>query len=199
MEGHIKNLLVPAFGKLAVGDINSEGVQSFLNRLVGKLSPKTISNVWTTIHIMWNSVVAWKHVNGDLRVELPRTRKLRMRCYSVEEVRRMLAATKGAEQMFFWLAAETGMRAGEIIALRASDVNLEHLSVEVSKAIWGGEEDTPKTEAGCRSICISTRIGAALKEYLADRTDGYLFQLLRVRIGTPAAYLGEGSTVCWSG
>jgi hypothetical protein len=54
-------------------------------------------------------------------------------------------------------------------------VNLEALSVEVSKAIWGGEEDTPKTEAGCRSICISTRIGAALKEYLADRTDGYLF------------------------
>ncbi len=176
VEGHIKNLLIPAFGKLAVGDIDSERVQSFLNRLVGKMSAKTISNVWTTLRIMWNLAIAWKYVTGDLRVELPATRKLRMRCYSVEEVKRMLAATKGAEQTFFWLAGETGMRAGELIALRASDVDLENLSVEVSKSIWGGEEDTPKTEAGFRSICISNQLGAALKEYLAGRVDGYLFQ-----------------------
>lgn len=176
VEGHIKNLLTPAFGKLAVGDIDSERVQAFLNRLVGKMSAKTISNVWTTLRIMWNSAVAWKYVTGELRVELPRTRKLRMRCYSVEEVRRILAATKGAERIFFWLAAETGMRAGELIALRSSDVDLGNLSVDVSKAIWGGEEDSPKTEAGFRTICISTRLGAALKEYLASRTDGYLFQ-----------------------
>ena len=175
-EGHIKNLLIPAFGKLAVGDLDSERVQSFLNRLVGKMSAKTICNVHATIRIMWNSAVAWKYVSGDLRVELPRSRKLRMRCYSVEEVRRVLASTKGAERIFFWLAAEAGMRAGEIIALRVSDVDLENFSVEVSKAIWGGEEDSPKTEAGNRTICISNRLGAALKEYLAGRTDGFLFQ-----------------------
>jgi integrase len=176
VEGHIKNLLIPAFGKLAVGDLDSERVQSFLNRLGGKMSAKTISNVYATIRIMWNSAVAWKYVSGDLRVELPRARKLRMRCYSVEEVRRVLANVKGAERIFFWLAAEAGMRAGEIIALRVSDVDLESFSVDVSKAIWGGEEDSPKTEAGNRTICISNRLGAALKEYLAGRTDGFLFQ-----------------------
>jgi hypothetical protein len=48
--------------------------------------------------------------------------------------------------------------------------------VEISKAIWGGTEDDPKTEAGKRSICISAPLGAALKEYLDDRTEGYLFQ-----------------------
>ena len=175
VKGHINNLLLPAFGKLAVGDVDSERVQSFLNRLVGKMSAKTVSNVWTTIRIMWNSAVAWKYAAGELRVELPSGRKLRMRCYSVEEVKRILA-TKGAERIFFWLAAETGMRAGELIALRSSDVDAENLSVEVSKAIWGGEEDSPKTEAGMRSICLSQRLGAALKEYLAGRTGGYLFQ-----------------------
>jgi integrase len=102
-----------------------------------------------------------------------------MRCYSVEEVKRVLASTKGAERIFFWLAAEAGLRAGEIIALRVSDVDLESFSVEVSKAIWGGEEDSPKTQAGFRTICISNRLGAALKEYLAGRTDGFLFQSSR--------------------
>jgi integrase len=175
IKGHINGLLIPAFGKLAMGDLDSERVQSFLNRLVGKVSPKTVKNVWTTLRIMWNSAVAWKYVTGELRVELPKSRKLRMRCYAVEEVRRIVAHTKGADRVFFWLAAETGLRAGELIALRASDVDVEKLALEVSKAIWNGSEDNPKTEAAFRSICISTRLGSQVKEYLAGRTDGYLF------------------------
>jgi integrase len=182
VKGHINNLLIPAFGKLAIGDIDSERVQSFLNRLVGTVSPKTIKNIWTTLRIMWNSAVAWKYVSGELRVELPKARKLRMRCYTVAEVKRILANTKGAEQIFFWLAAETGLRAGEIVALRVSDFDAENYSVEISKAIWGGTEDNPKSEAGFRIICLSSRLGAQLKEYLAGRTDGYLFQ---TSAGTP--------------
>ena len=176
MKGHINRLLIPVFGKLAMGDLDSERVQSFLNRLVGKASPKTVKNVWTTLRIMWNSAVAWKYVTGELRVELPKTRRLRMRCYTVEEVKRILAHTKGAERVFFWLAAEAGLRAGELIALRASDVDVEKLSVEVSKAIWNGSEDNPKTEAAFRNICISSRLGSQVREYLAGRTNGYLFQ-----------------------
>lgn len=176
VKGHINNLLIPAFGKLAVGDLDSERVQSFLNRMMGKASPKTVKNIWTTLRIMWNSAVAWNYVTGELRVELPKARRLRMRCYTMQEVKRVLAVTKGAERIFFWLAAETGLRAGELIALRASDVDAQNLSVEVSKAIWGRTEDSPKTEAGLRSICVSTRLGEAINEYLAGRTNGYLLQ-----------------------
>jgi integrase len=176
IKGHINGLLIPVFGNLAIGDLDSERVQSFLNRLMGKASPKTVKNVWTTLRIMWNSAVAWKYVTGELRVELPKARKLRMRCYAVEEVKRILVHTKGADRVFFWLAAESGLRAGELIALRASDVDVEKLSVEVTKAIWNGSEDNPKTEAAFRSVCISSRLGSQVKEYLAGRTDGYLFQ-----------------------
>ena len=172
MKGHINNSLIPAFGKLAMGDVDSERVQSFLNRRMGKVSPKTVKNVWTTLRIMWNSAVAWKYVTGELRVELPKARKLRMRCYTVREVRRVLAHTKNAERVFFWLAAETGLRAGELIALRVNDVDAEKLSVEVTKAIWNGSEDNPKTEAAFRSICISSQLGSQIKEYVAGRTEG---------------------------
>jgi len=182
VKSHINTLLIPAFGKLAMGDVDSEQVQAFLNGLAEKISPKSIKNVWTTLRIMWNSAVAWKYVTGELRVELPKARKLRMRCYTVEEVKRILANTKQPDQFFFWLAAETGARVGELIALRASDVDVKNLCIEISKAIWGGEEDEPKTEAGNRVICISTRLGAALMEFLAGRTEGYLFQTSE---GTP--------------
>lgn len=176
VKGHINNSLIPAFGKLAVGDIDSERVQAFINRLVGKSSPKTVKNVWTTLRIMWNSALAWNYVTGELRVELPKARKHRQRCYTVEEVKRILANTEDDDQMFFWLAAETGLRAGELIALRVSDIDVENLSLEVSKAIWNGSEHNPKTEAGFRTICISARLGNRLKEHLEGRPEGFLFQ-----------------------
>jgi Phage integrase, N-terminal SAM-like domain len=68
VKGHINNSLIPAFGKLAMGDLDSERVQSFLNRQVGKTSPKTVKNLWTMLRIMWNSAVAWKYATGGLRV-----------------------------------------------------------------------------------------------------------------------------------
>ena len=67
-----------------------------------------------------------------MRAELLKACKLRVRCYAVQQLKRVLAHTKGAERVFFWLAAETGLRAGELIALRVSEV--EKLAVEVSKA-----------------------------------------------------------------
>jgi integrase len=176
VKGHINNLLIPAFGKLAVGDVDSERVQSFLNRLVSKVAPKTVKNVWTTLRIMRNSAVAWKYVTGELRVELPKGRKLRQRCYTVEQVKIVLAYTEEENRAFFWLAAEVGLRVGELKALHVSDVDVENLSVEVSKAIWNGSEDNPKTEAGFRSICISAKLGDQLKHYLDGRQEGFLFQ-----------------------
>lgn len=175
-KSHINTSLMPEFGKLAMGDLDSERVQAFLNRVAGKMSPKSVKNVWTTLRIMWRSAVAWKYVTGELSVELPKARKLRMRCYSVNEVKRILANTHGAEQIFFWLAAETGARVGELIALRVSDVNLESMCLEINKALWCGTEDAPKTEAGNRCICLSPQLGAALKEHLTGRSDGFLFQ-----------------------
>ena len=46
----------------------------------------------------------------------------------------------------------------------------------MTKAIWNGSEDNPKTEAAFRSICLSSRLGLQVKEYLGGRNDGYLFQ-----------------------
>jgi len=58
VRGHVNNLLIPAFGKMPMGDLDSERIQEFLNGLTGHSSPKTVKNIWTTIRIMWNSATA---------------------------------------------------------------------------------------------------------------------------------------------
>jgi len=44
------------------------------------------------------------------------------------------------------------------------------------------EEHDPKTEAGHRNICISSRLGAQLAAYIADRKEGFL---VRTAAGDP--------------
>jgi integrase len=56
------------------------------------------------------------------------------------------------------------------------------LSLEVSKAIWNGEEHNPKTEAGHRNIRISSRLGGHLAAYISNREEGFLF---RTATGSP--------------
>ena len=45
INSHINTLLLPALGKLAMGDVDSERVQSFLNRNMANRSAKTVKNL----------------------------------------------------------------------------------------------------------------------------------------------------------
>jgi integrase len=45
--------------------------------------------------------------------------------FTLEEVQRLLAAAGEPYKTFYWLAAETGMRAGELCGLRIEDLILE--------------------------------------------------------------------------
>ena len=131
MRCHIKAHLIPAFGRIPMGDLESERVQSFVNELAERRSPKTVKAVLTTLRVMWKSAVAWKYVEDELFVKRPKVKDVEMRCYSAEEVRRILTNAVGEDRTLLWLLAETGMRAGEVTALAANAIDLDNRVVEV--------------------------------------------------------------------
>lgn len=67
------------------------------------------------------------------------------------------------------LIVTTGMRRGEVLGLRWSDVDLDATTLTVTnqRAVAGGPvaEGAPKTEAGARATSLDTRAGAALKAW----------------------------------
>ena len=181
MRCHIKAHLIPAFGRIPMGDLESERVQSFVNELAERRSPKTVKAVLTTLRVMWKSAVAWKYVEDELFVKRPKVKDVEMRCYSAEEVRRILTNAVGEDRTLLWLLAETGMRAGEVTALAANAIDLDNRVVEVRRSIWHGIMGDTKTGPR-RMICISSPLAANLAEHLAGRTEGYLF---RTETGEP--------------
>ncbi len=57
---------------------------------------------------------------------------------------RILANAEEPYRTFYWLAAELGLRAGEICGLRLEDLDLEVGLVHVRQSAWRGNYKSPR-------------------------------------------------------
>jgi integrase len=102
-----------------------------------------------------------------------------MRVWSPVELTSFLTSIEGnRNEALFRLLAMTGMRRGEVVALRWSDVDLAHrrLTVNQSATVIGGEEvvDTPKTRRSRRVIDLDLETVALLKQHRARQREFFL-------------------------
>lgn len=90
--------------------------------------------------------------------------------FGPDEVEAILKAARNRSSLEYGLIAfafETGMRTGELIALRWEDVDWIHNTVYVHRAVVERYEKGPKTEAGKRHIELSPKALEILKELRA--------------------------------
>jgi integrase len=145
-------------------------VQAFVSGL--KLGPKTVHNVVAVLRSVWRTARAWGYVASDSfsGLVLPEIPKPEPRCFSIEEVLRVIAKAKEPHKTFYWLAAETGMRAGELCGLRWDDVDCERRLIRICQSAWNGTLQTPKTSSGRRVFAISRQLANQLRRQGRDRT-----------------------------
>jgi len=75
-------------------------------------------------------------------------------------VEKILAAAEEPYRTVYWLAVETGMRSGELSALRIEDVNLEAGAIRVSRAVWRGQLQSPKSLASSGACNFARAVGS---------------------------------------
>jgi integrase len=148
------------------------------------LGAKTIRNLWGTVRLIWDAALAQKYVDALLpKPKLPRRQKKKARFFTMTDVARMIATSSGEQRVFYWLAAETGLRSGELAGLKLSDIDGEKLSV--SRSIWGGKEQHPKTDNAVRTLALSPQLIALLWEQIAhQKAKGHEYLFSSVN-GTP--------------
>ncbi|MDR0248804.1 MAG: site-specific integrase [Oscillospiraceae bacterium] len=113
--------------------------------------------------------------------------------YTLADFERFIAAARQAAQeyeerhgdysewafyVFFFLAFHTGMRRGEILALRWSDLDGGEISVRrsVNQSLPGGERETaPKSLSSVRNVLISDDLNRVLGEHRQrqEQVDGF--------------------------
>jgi integrase len=170
--------LKAAFGKKDMRQIDAGDIQRFIAASVAEgLEPKTVRNLWGTVNLIWSAALAQKYVDAMLpKPKLPRRAKKRAKFYTLNDVAKIIAASKGEDRVFYWLATETGLRAGEIAGLKLSDIDGERLTV--NRSVWDGKDQSPKTNSAIRTIGLSPQLISLLWEQIArQRKKGheYLF------------------------
>lgn len=182
--GRIRRHVRPFFGNIAVEEIRTGTVNDWIRSMTAKrLEPKTIHNVWKD----FRSVVNWHRRQMDepkvaWYPDLPALLDDEQRWFTQAEIRQIVDAATGQYKVLFHLAGFTGLRSGELVGLRVEDLKLEHGVIEVRRAVWNGIEGDTKTKSGKRNVFIDSVTVQMLRDYLAGRQTGRLFQSRR---GTP--------------
>jgi len=110
----------------------------------------------------------WVAVNPCDALELPEPDgDAEIQFLTTKEVESLAgAAVSGTHQQLDWAlyltAAMTGLRQGELIALRWQDVDWTARRIRVRRNHVLGEFDTPKSRRGSRSVPMTTRVGGEL-------------------------------------
>jgi integrase len=185
IRSQLKKWLVPYFGSYAMRDIGGQMVQMFVQRC--SLAPKSCRNLVLTLRMMWSIAKAWDYVSHDPfeGLVLPKVVRQARLFFTLDEIQCIIAAANGPLKSFYWLAAETGMRAGELCGLRIEDLDLERCVVNVKQSVWRGKAQTPKTVNSIRQFAISPKLAFHLRTYLSMWRPNQLNLVFATKNGTP--------------
>jgi integrase len=166
----IRRHLFPVFGDQPLCDIKRQHIQGFvMEKMVRqKYSWKTSLHLRNLVSKIFTTAVDWEYVpsNPASGVKLP-SRPLRqpLRFLTIGEVARLLEVLKEPERTLVLTAVLTGMRIGELLALRWRNVDFVHRIIRVREAVYEGHNSTPKTQGGIRDVPIGPALEQALRKH----------------------------------
>ena len=165
IKSQLGKYLIPEFGALEMNEIGTELVQEFISRH-SELSSYRLRSLIVTMRSIWRKARAWGYADPNAHpfeeLVFPRPQHSRRRAFTIDEIKRILAASNEPYRTFFWIAAETGMRAGEICGLKWEDVNGREISVK--RSVWNGQEQSPKSVAATRRFVTSVPLARNLND-----------------------------------
>jgi integrase len=181
--------LLPAFGKYHLHAITPEMIQSFIVRKKQEISAGRTWNILTVMRSIWNTGLAWGKVseNPFKHIVFRTPDRKPGRYFTPQEVRQILGASEEPYKTFYRLAAETGLRAGELLSLRCCDVDTEARGIFVRRALSKGVAGRPKSRSGLRDFPISRDLSLIL-QFLIGRQAASMTPLFGQTNGRPWTY-----------
>ena len=177
-ESHLRAHIIPKLGSLQLTAITTKAVQGFVAHLAsGGRSRKTVENVLLTISSLLKTARAWGYACGNFRfadLTLPREGvKKEPRCFTDEEVRAIIANAPEPLSTIVAIAAVLGLRIGETLALRRSDVDFAKHIIRIRQSVDAATRTVVgvKSKASSADLPMSKELERRLRAHLL-RHDG---------------------------
>jgi len=104
--------------------------------------------------------------------------RTQIRFYSADEVRKIIAIASEPYRTMFAIAAMTGLRVGEVVALQKNDLDFAGRLIHVRRSAWYGRVQTLKSKSSRAGVVMAEALLTLLEEYLAmwtANTESFLF------------------------
>lgn len=164
--------IVADLGNVQLQKLTPQRVQKlYADKLKQGLNPKMVTNIHGVLHKALDNAVKWNLVARNVcdAVSPPRIPKIEKQVLTKQQAHTLLEHVKKHRlEALLMVAITTGMRRGEILALRWRDVNFGDGSIQVRRTVdyiphFGYVENEPKTARGRRKIMLPSFVIDALK------------------------------------
>lgn len=173
VQSETRTHLAPFFGERPFGGIDADDVADLVATLAAKgLAPKTIRNVLGTLSALFNFARSprrrWASSNPCDGAELPPLPDAEeIRFLTRPELSKLVeSARRGMyrdlDRALYLVAAMTGLRLGELLALRWRDVDWVAGVVRVRRNYVRGRYGTPKSRRSSRAVPMADEVGGVL-------------------------------------
>ena len=195
-RGYIDNHITPNIGKIPLEKLSTMDLQKLYRKLMDKgrverieaehqpkgLSAKTVRNINQVISSAMDFAVAQKIIteNPCKNVSLPKLEHKEMQTIPAEQLQAFLQEAKatGVYEMYY-IELATGLRRGELLGLRWTDIDWKNGIIKVRRQIArvdGKIVESPlKTKNSYRAVSISPQAIEVLREQKRKTNDQYVF------------------------
>src|SRR5215470_1725134 len=172
-ESHLRRHILPLLGECPLADLTVKQMQTFVTTLAsGQRTAKTIENVLLTLSSILGAARKWGYKVPTVRISdlsLPRKTKARPSVYSAAEMARIVSSADEPLGTVCFVLGSTGMRIGEVLALRIEDLDFQRSLIHVRHSVFAGTLGTPKSEASRASLPMPLDLAVRLKRFLASK------------------------------
>lgn len=180
----IKTHIVPELGNVELRKLKPLMINEYYNKKLKNLSGQTVLHHHRLLRKALQDAKSWQLIkdNPADSVEAPKAKKYKATVLNLDEIKELLKALEGNWlEVPISLSLFLGLRRGELLALRWSDVDFENKYISIQRSlVRGGSTGNeliikdPKTEDSTRDIPITDTIINLLKKHKLKQSEDKL-------------------------
>ena len=185
----LRRHLIPAFGDLPLRELSRERIQVLLQaKLASGLAWETVHHIQCALSKILGTAVEWGYIEANpVRLtRLPRRSRARAKAVlNPQQIRLLLAALPEPSRSLVFLLILTGLRVGELLALRWRNVDFQAALLRIEETVYDGHFDEPKSRRGIRLVPLGSLALAFLSARQAGAVENREALVFASRKGTP--------------
>jgi len=178
--------LNPCLGNYDLDELSPKILQTFISKSLkegnlkgGQLSANSVNLIISVLKTSLKTAYELDYIKTDVasKIRRPKNKEKSVSCFTLAEQRKIenyILSKDDPKKFGILLCFYTGLRIGELLALKWEDINLKDKTININKTCyyvkrsedkWIRIEDTPKTTASQREFPFPKQLTDLIKRY----------------------------------